>query len=75
MGEGRWSTSTMIKSGDQVYVRTMDNGDGDDLNEAVGRRSGSRWPRMTMVVKLRVRGSSPFVSGDLWDVCYGECGP
>jgi hypothetical protein len=57
MSEGRWSRSTMIKSGDQVYVRTMENEDGDDMNEAVGRRSGSRWKRMTMVVKLRVRGS------------------
>jgi hypothetical protein len=30
-----------MRDDDQVYVRTMYNGD-DDLNEAVGRRSGAR---------------------------------
>jgi hypothetical protein len=52
MGEGRWSRSIMIKSGAQVYVRIMDNGDGDGSYEAVERRSGASRKRITMVMKL-----------------------
>ena len=42
----------MITSGDQVYVRTMGNGDRDSSYGAVERRSGSMWKRTTMVMKL-----------------------
>jgi hypothetical protein len=41
MGEGRWSRSMVVESGGQMYVRIMDNGDGDGSYEAVERRSGA----------------------------------
>jgi hypothetical protein len=63
LGEGRWSRSMVVESGDQMYVRTMDNGDSDGLNEAAGKRSRSKWKRITMVMKPRGRRSWSSVSG------------
>jgi hypothetical protein len=53
----------VVESGDQMYVRTMDNGDSDGLNEAAGKRSRSKWKRITMVMKPRGRRSWSSVSG------------